>query len=202
MNSYTPSLAELELRLAKLERQNRRLKHLGLLFLLIAGASFLLAQASCQRPGAAPGAAAPAATYDTLVVHRLELRDKAGKLRGVWEATDERSSLWLYDTAEEPRALLAVGADGPYLALYDAAGKLRAALAEPAEGPGLALYDTSEKPRATLNVSADGPGLTLYDSAGKPRAGLAVAAKGTGLGLSDAAGKTRTLLTEDGLWRP
>ena len=43
MNSDTPSLADLEARLAKLERQNRRLKRLGLLFLLIAGSGFLFA---------------------------------------------------------------------------------------------------------------------------------------------------------------
>ena len=107
MNSYRPSLADLETRLGKLERQNRRLKRLGLLFLLIAGSGFLLAQAPRKPPSGAPAPATPAAAYDTLVVHRLELRDKAGKLRGLWETTDEGPALWLYDTAGKPRAQLA-----------------------------------------------------------------------------------------------
>lgn len=55
MNSHTPSLAELEARLAKLERQNRRWKHLGLLFLLIAGSGFLFGQAWCERPSSGDG---------------------------------------------------------------------------------------------------------------------------------------------------
>ena len=138
MNSYTPSLAEVEIRLAKLERQNRRLKRLGLLFLLIAGSGFLLAQAPRKPPSAAPTQAVQAATYDTLVVHRLELRDKAGKLHGVWEATDEGRGLWLCDTAGNSRAALGVTADGPGLLLYDAAGKPRALLAVGAAGAGVA----------------------------------------------------------------
>jgi hypothetical protein len=150
MNSDTPSLAELEARLEKLERQNRRLRHVGLLFLLIAGAGFLLAQASCKRPGAAPGAAMPAASYDTLVVHRLELRDNAGKLRGFWEATDEGADLVLCDAAEKPRAELGVAADSPVLALFDAAGKLRAWLNVTALGPRLALYDAAGNAGAWL----------------------------------------------------
>jgi len=107
MKSDTPSLAELAIRLEKLERQDRRLKRLGLLFLLVAASGFLLAQAPRKPVNAAAVPATPAATYDTLVVHRLELRDKAGKVRGLWETTDEGPALWLYDTAGQARAQLA-----------------------------------------------------------------------------------------------
>jgi len=130
MDSYTPSLADLEARLEKLERQNRTLKRLGLLFLLIAGSGFLLAQASCQRPGAAPGAATPAVTYDTLVVHRLELRDKAGKLRGLWTVGNDGPLLVLCDPAGKPRAALGVDADGADLMLLGAPGKGQTWLAQ------------------------------------------------------------------------
>jgi hypothetical protein len=81
MDSYTLSLAELEARLAKLERESRE----------------------CGHPSATLRPAMPAAAYDTLVVHRLELRDKAGELRGLWTVTH----------------------DDPLLALLDAAGKSR-----------------------------------------------------------------------------
>jgi hypothetical protein len=170
MDSNAPSVADLETRLAKLERQNRRLKRLGLLFLLIAGSGFSLAQVPRKALSAVPGPAAPTATYDTLVVHRLELRDKAGKLHGFWEATDEGPALWLYDTAGKPRAGLTVDADGPDLWLSDAAGKTRAQLAVMADGSGLALYDTAGNTRAGLTESPGGSTLGFYDAAGKLRA--------------------------------
>jgi len=101
MNSYRPSLAELEARLAKLERQN------------------LLVQAPHQPLSTVPVHAAPAAAYDTVVVHRLELRDNAGKLRG----------------------LLSLSPDGPSLELFDAPEKLRARLNVMGSSPGLELAD-------------------------------------------------------------
>jgi len=150
MDSYTPSLGELELRLAKLERQNRRLKRLGLLFLLIAGSGFLLAQAPRKPPSAAPAPATPAASYDTLVVHRLELRDKAGKLRGLWEVDRRGSALYLCDAIGLPQIMLLASTDGS----------------------GLSLSDLAGKSSATLNVLADGPHLQLGARAGKPSAEL------------------------------
>ena len=175
MNSYTPSLAELEIRLAKLERQNRRLKRLGLLFLLIVGSGFLLAQAPRKPLRAAPTPAVHAATYDTLVVHRLELRDKAGNLRGLWTVAN----------------------DSPFLALYDGPGKLRAVLGLPAGRPYLTFVDDAGKPRAGLGVTTDGPALVLRDAAGKIRASLLVPAEGPALELRDAAGKPRAWLAEN-----
>jgi hypothetical protein len=172
MNSNTPSLADLEARLVKLERQDRRLKRLGLLFLLIAGSGFLLAQAARKPARAAPAPATPAVTYDTLVVHRLELRDKAGKLRGLWEVEDDIARLCLYDTTGKGRAVLAGIDDAPGLALYDAAGKQRAGLTVFGEGPALKLYDAARQRRASLRVDAEGPALLFSDTAGQPRAVL------------------------------
>jgi len=167
MDSYTPSLADLEARLAKLERQNRTLKRLGLLFLLIAGSGFLVAQAPRKPPSAAPAPATGAASYDTLVVHRLELRDKAGKLRGVWTAEDGYLGLALYDTAGMPRAELTLTIVGPALDLYDDVGKSRIELMVTADGPHLMLLDAAGKPRAALRVLLDTPLLGLYDGAGR-----------------------------------
>jgi hypothetical protein len=200
MSNHTPSLAEVEIRLAKLERQNRRLKRLGLLFLLIAGSGFFLAQAPRKPPSAAPAPATPAATYDTLVVHRLELRDRAGKLRGLWSVKDGVPGLVLYDTAGNPRASLAVTADGPNLSLFDTAGKSRAQLAVTAAGPALRLADTAEKVRVGLAILADDAKLALFDTAGKNRATLAVGAEGSLVGLSDVTGELRAGLgvTADG----
>jgi hypothetical protein len=199
MKPDTPSLADLEIRLAKLERQNRRLKRLGLLFLLIAGAGFLLAQAPRKAARAAPAPAAPAVTYDTLVVHRLELRDKAGMLRGVWTAEGYAPGLALYDDAEKLHAELFLIDESPGLRFFDAAGNQRALLGVMAGLPGLLLYDATGRTRAELNVIDDRAGLVLADATGKTRAGLAVNADGPGLALYDAAEKPRAWLAEDSL---
>lgn len=199
MNTDTRSLADLEARLAKLERQNRRLKRLGLLFLLIAGSGFLLAQAPRKPLSAAPVPATPAASYDTLVVHRLELRDKAGTLGGLWTADLIGPRLELYDTAGEMRVWLSVTPGGPVLDLSDTARKTRARLSVTADGPDLRLYDAAEKRRAGLSVGDAGPALGLYDTAGQARAALAAPADGPTLALYDAAGRPRAGLSEGSL---
>jgi hypothetical protein len=173
MTSQTPDMQAVLERLENLERQNRRWKHLGLLFLLIAGSGFLLTQVPRKALSAAPTQAVQAATYDTLVVHRLELRDKAGKLRGIWTVDDKGPILGLYGDAGEVRGIWRVNDDkGTGLTLYDPAGKVRAALALPAHGPVLALNNAAEKPRAWLSLVDDSPWLTLYNTAGEPHAGL------------------------------
>jgi len=204
MSDQTVHLAALVDRVEKLERQNRRWKHLGLLFLLIAGSGFLLAQVPRKALSAAPTQAVQAATYDTLVVHRLELRDKAGKLRGVWAVEADKASLDLYDTAGKRRAGLSVTADGPGLWLYDPAGKIRADLGVEADGPGLGMFDAAGELCAALSVDAERSGLALHDAAGKSRAGLAVDNYGPSLRLEDAqqfqaiVGVTETEVSETG----
>ena len=148
MNNHTPSLADLEARLAKLERQNRRWKWLGFLLLLIAGSGFLLAQVLRKPLSAAPGPATRAASYDTLVVHRLELRDKAGKLRGVWAAEDKECLLELYDPAGKPRAALREG----NLLLVGQNDKVTAVLNAAGAGPYLSLEDAQQF-RAVVGVT-------------------------------------------------
>jgi hypothetical protein len=167
MKNYTPSLSELEARLEKLERQNRRLKSLGLGFLLIVLSGLLLAQTSHKPAHAAPASAASVVTYDTLVVHRLELRDEAGKLRGLLVVKNGVPSLSLYDDAGKLRAWLYVTRVVPYFDLLDAAGKTRALLQVLHEVPGLWFYDPAGKLRVALGVTPEGPGLKLYGAAGK-----------------------------------
>ncbi|MCJ7503363.1 MAG: hypothetical protein MUP80_09950 [Acidobacteriia bacterium] len=164
MQHETPEFSAVLARLDKLEKQNRRLKRLALLCLLIAGSGFLLAQVPRKALSAAPTQAVQAATYDTLVVHRLELRDKAGKLRGLWTVEAEAPFLELYDTAGKPRARLGVVLKFPAVMLYDAAGKLRAGLQVDDSGPGLHLYDAALNTRARLGVDDDGPSLWLQDA--------------------------------------
>jgi hypothetical protein len=162
MKDYTPSLSELETRLEKLERQNRRLKGLGLGFLLIVLSGLLLAQTSHKPAHAAPASAASVVTYDTLVVHRLELRDEAGKLRGDWIVKNGAPILSLYDPAGKLRVELYVTREGPVFVLLGAAGMSRAVLGVTSVVPYFDLLDAAGKGGVVLNQDS----LSVTDAQG------------------------------------
>jgi hypothetical protein len=178
MDSYIPSLADLEARLAKLERQNRRWKYLAFLCLVLAGSGFLLAQAPRKSPSATPAPATRAGSFDTLVVHRLELRDNAGKLLGLWDVGDEGSLLALYDTGGKPRAALALFHEVPRLTLHGTAGEARAELTAGDLGPDLTLVDAQgfqavvgvtelERPATGESHKTSAAAVTLFGKDGK-----------------------------------
>ena len=199
MTSDTSELQTILHRVQRLERENRRLKRLGLLCLLIAGSGFLFAQVLRKPLSAAPRPAPATVSYDTLVVHSLELRDKAGKLRGVWTVTADGPFLYLCDTDGKIRTGLGAFADGSSLMLSDTAGKSRAEVVLDAEGPRLSLYDLAGKKRVGLRVTAAGPELNLHDANGFPRAGLSVTGDDPVLSFLAPAGKPYAALTEHDL---
>ncbi len=135
-----------EQRLARLERGNRRMKRIGTLVLVVAAAVLL--------SGAANGKDLP-----DLEVASLTLTDKDGKkLAWLGVNADGSPSLILADKAGKPRTALGVLADGSAaLDLYDKAAKTRARLSVPADGsPGVFLYDKAGTTRARLGTLADG----------------------------------------------
>ena len=187
---------DLEQRLARLERTNRRMKRIGALVLVVAAAVLL--------SGAAQGKDLP-----HLEVGSLTLKDKAGKMRASLRArADGPVWLALFDKDEKTRARLFAAADGrPRLALLGKAGERQATLTVFADGsPGLLLHDKDGKPRATLTVVADGsPSLALFDKDGNQRATLGVTGtvhKRTGAETKTSAG-TLTLFDAKGdvLWQ-
>jgi hypothetical protein len=198
-----PVLEELVQRVAVLERDNRRLRRLGVAALLVLGALGVLAQA---RPRLPVAAAAPAGARE-VEVERLILRDAAGRLGATlgWQA-DRSPALTLYGAdGRTARVTLTVGADdAPGLALFDAAGRPRATLAlfraeaAPAgsgardPSPALALYDATGRARAALTAAGDAARLDLADRTGEPRAVLRARADGEpALELRDGEGRPR-----------
>ena len=165
---------DLEQRLARLERANRRMKRIGALVLLMAAVVLLSGQAKGND-------------LQDLVVGSLTLKDKDGKTRARLRALADGSvALALFDKDGNARAMLFVAADGsPDLTLSDKAGKTRAHLVVGVDGsPVLALSDKDGKVRASLyvGVASSGPGwphtgspgLDLYDKDGQTRATLGV----------------------------
>ncbi len=128
----TSEHAALEARVARLERDNRRLRGAGFALALLAGAFALFDARAKDAEPARPEIPAVVATRSLRVV------DPQGK----------------------PRAVLATSSDGvPFLTLSDRNGQVRATLFISDDGrPALTLNDGDGRSRATLGLerSADG----------------------------------------------
>ena len=187
-----------EQRLARLERANRRQKRIGTLVVVVA-AVVLLVAAVVLLSGQAKGK-----NLQDLEVRSLTLKDKAGKRRALLAVVADRSpTLALFDKDGKLRAQFRVGADGsPGLFLHDKTTMPRAALIL----DGLFLHDKDSKTRAALTAGEDGStGLVLFDKDGKKRATLGVTTtvnKRTGAETKTAE-STLTLFDAKGgvIWR-
>ena len=196
----------LEQRLARLERANRRMKRIGALVLMVAGAALLSGQANGKD-------------LQHLEVGSLTLKDKDGKTRAALGVNaDGWATLTLFDTdgrvrsmlSEESLALLdkdrtvrSMLIEGS-LTLFEKDGDPRVRLTANDRPPGLTLYGKDGKTWASLHGGPNGSQLTLYDKNQKPRATLGVTTtvnKRTGAETKTSAG-TLTLYDAKGsvLW--
>ena len=169
----------LEQRLARLERANRRMKRIGALVLVVAAAALL--------SGAAQGKELPHLEVASLTVKdqdgdvraklspletgaSLNLYDKGGKTQAEFRTVADVGSGLILAGKDGVQATLTVGAGSSALDLYDKDGKVRAGLTVLGDGsPSLLLFDKEETPRAVLDTgttkTAAGT-LTLYDAKG------------------------------------
>ena len=124
---------ELEERVGRLERENRRLKAAGGVVLLLLGSVFLLGQASPD-------------VVDEIKARRISIYDENGKLRAALAS----EGMGIYDENQKERVSLnSVG-----LGISDENGELRAAVGS----AGLVLQDENE--RRALLISG---GLAIFD---------------------------------------
>lgn len=156
--------SDLEARLDRLERQNRRLRLAVLSVVILAGATLLMGQA---RKGSR-----------TLEAEAFVLRDLHGKVRGSFKLEPGgRVALDLLASNGKPRARLAlVHGDYPRFELFDKHDRRRAALTSyPSDFHGLSLYGKGNKPRMSIYLDAhDVPRLSMMDSKSHKRLGLGV----------------------------
>jgi hypothetical protein len=155
---------DLEARLERLERQNRRLRLAVLGVVILAGATLLMGQA---RKGSR-----------TLEAEAFVLRDLHGKVRGSFKLDQSgRVALDLLAPNGKPRARLAlVHGEYPRFELWDKKDRRRAALTSyPSDFHGLSLYGKGKKPRMSIYLDAnDVPRLSMMDSKNLKRLGLGV----------------------------
>lgn len=189
----------LEGRLERLERANRRLARLLLVFAAVAVAPWLAA-ATGKSPGAklevselvlrdAGGARRGGLVVDAAGAARLVLADAAGRDRvSVATTAEGRASLAFTDERGNPRARFQTAGDSS-LNFYDRNGKLRAALGVTEYGPrwvseavdrAILKSATSGNPFSMgegdlsgtpgdVFQAQDGPVLRFFDPRGRPR---------------------------------
>ncbi len=151
-------------RLEKLEKQNRRLRAGGAVFMLAVASLILMGQAPSQSK--------------TIEAQEFILRDGNHKARAKLSLVEGTPMLSLYDANENVRARLVAG-DRPGLLFFDAErsgpyAKVRLAIGVgdmgggPADsGPHFLLFDASGRGRAELFVTDSRSGLFFHDEKGK-----------------------------------
>jgi hypothetical protein len=159
VDQFDGRLFRMELKLADLQRSNRRLRVMIGALALVGGALITMAQASSSGS-------------EVVEARQFVLRDDSGRVRAVLGTTpDGAAGLNLDDASGKTRVALDVDyAGSPGLDLFDQNGKRRALVSLSSNGePGVGLYDSEGKLRTSVDIPAvNTPGLSFYHEDGKP----------------------------------
>ena len=188
-------------RLEKLERQNRRLKQVGAVVLILAAAVLLMGQAL---------------PYQTVEANEFVLKDsRSGKVRGRFHMYGNDPQLWLMNENGQNRAVFGMGAGGSELTLFHPNGIIGASLnmacfISPGQcHPTLDLRDQDENYEVVLRTHVGGSTIRLgevYQLKSKleqtlnavqatPGANISLNADGISLELQDREGFMTTIGT-------
>lgn len=184
MPSHIPEIQNVLYRLAKLERQNRRMKQAGLAVLVLATA---LVTIYATQP-----------VPQKITAQEFDVVDNAGRVRVKVGMLSGVPIIGLSDAQGKPRAEISVDASGlPSVALADAQGKARTEMVVDSAGvPSIALFDAHENKRIELVEAVDGPHLSLNDAEENKRIQLFIEPSRSAVEVADASGKQRATLAE------
>jgi len=178
MTAQTPDLAAVVARLEQVERDNRRLRRVGVMLVLIVASGLLMGQAVPPRRTVeaerflvrnAQGKIRAELGIFEKGVTRLRLLDTDGNARAILAVTDEGLPALAFVDRGQARLLVAADQDGTAgITLYDQAGKMWVALTTLSQRAGLLVFDQAEKRRVLLGAYRDGsPEAELTDQTGK-----------------------------------
>ena len=151
MTTHTTDLQAVLERLEKLEKQNRWLRRVGAMFLILAASVLLMGQAAPKR---------------TVEANEFILKDANGKKRARLFTTAHGPQLFFMDTNRKPRVGLFQFAGASGVSLNDANLKTRAEFSLPPDGPSLRLHDANTHGQVNMQLTKEGPSLSLRDHEG------------------------------------
>lgn len=172
----------MEARLARLERDNRRLRRgfvagacapvLLVALLVSAGWKGGLGREEAARDVEARSLKIVDARGRAVTVvneNGVSLFDGAGKVRAIFSVVDGTPTLGLLDGSGGVRAAIGVTGDGESsLTLNDKTRRPALSLAATETAVGIVLTSPVKRGEMTLGVGSSGPAITLRDAAGKP----------------------------------
>jgi hypothetical protein len=201
---------QLEARLERLERQNRRMRvALGVVAAGVVAGGLIAASFRDDK-----GAGAATSRLRIVEAEQVVLRDADGQMRawlgladggprllffdaagqqrvGLGLSAQAEPSLGIFDGAQMPRVVLGMVDGWPGLVVRDPAGRKRAVLHAQEEWSSLFFFDRRETRRAGIGALADGAAVNLCDDRGRDRAGLTVESTGASLSFFDSRSRKR-----------
>lgn len=185
MAEQTLDLNGIASRLERLERENRRLKQIGVSLALLATVMVVMGQGHSSR---------------TIEAEKFVLRDANGNSRAVLGMVVGMPTLTLSDAKGVPMIVME-GGDDPLFSLSRNGGKEQVTMLAREELYGLAIYGEPKGPingtRVGVGVWKGVPGLTLYDESGKEVAAIQTERSGPSLKLEDERGYSAIFGTTD-----
>ena len=171
-------------RLEKLERQNRHMKQMGVVVLILVAAVLLMGQASPPR---------------TVEANEFILRDGNGRVRGRLAMTPDGPHFALIDMFENEVVAFNVIDDlETRLTLRGSVGyRSSISLSNSVRGPHLSMADVGGRNRVLLSIGYEGPELAFLDLAGNHALSLESVFGGSRVSLSDTEGFQTTIGTTD-----
>ncbi len=168
-------------RLEAVERDNRRLRRLGLMMLVGVGVllglttAIMVVASRHGMPGMVP---------QVTEAKKFLLRDAEGRIRGAWGTNEEGAAqLLLQDNAGRSRLRFSVLPDGSSgLAFVDSVNNARIVVGIlPDESANIVLADPGGKTRAVLGIAPNGSATLVFaDRGGATKAGIGVDPRGLG----------------------
>ena len=138
---------DINARLEKLERENRRMKKIAIVVVVVASVLFISGQAKTNK---------------VVEANEFRLLDASGKERATLHVFRGQPELFIRSLNGESDVLLGTDTSGPFLRMGPLTGKATATL----NPDNLSLEGPVGKLRIALNHEAGGPNLTIEDNEG------------------------------------
>ncbi len=184
MHKSESNAANLEERIQRIERQNRRFKQLTCAALVALGVLVLMGQAPVKGR--------------TVEAETIILKDADGKVRARMETKAQGVLLRLFDKNEQRREELMVGDKGAYITLGDSTGRPRMMFGVHGEGDddeaSLAMNGKDGKSGTELRAAVGASGLKILDTQGNVALALQTLPSGNAFAISDSASKSAAML--------